>query len=119
MNYLYSELIYIYFIYIDRKLVYIGRSATPLKRIANHRGRFLKDIETYKVVVHGPYEKWNGYDIECNEIKKRKHLKHFLAITNKYGHTKKISVKNYGSKTVLYFGKRGKVEKMVSEYPNK
>ena len=121
MDYPSSQIIYIYFIYAGRRLIYIGRSTNPINRLNNHRLGILRDFEVnkFKAIIYGPYEKWTGHIIESYEIIKRLKYKHFLGtINNNYGHNQKISVKDYGQKTIFFFEKESRIKEMVSKYTN-
>ena len=109
------NLLYIYFIYKGKKLIYIGRSKHPLNRIKDHRlNGCLNDVEEYRVVIYGPYRKWTAHIIESYEIIKRSKNKNLLSKTNSnYGYNQKISVKDSGQKTVYFFRERSEVKKMV------
>ena len=111
---------YVYFIFKGRKLVYIGMSASLIFRILAHRSSM--NDEKYTIYIYGTYDKETAQIKEAYEIYKQHKRKtsHFINKSNKnYGHSKKLSVKNYEEKLVLYFNERGKITKVVSKHFDK
>jgi len=118
MQMILSQIRYVYFIKIYGRIIYIGRSDTPIARIRQHSQSLLKGIDTFKVEVYGPYYYIDANELEASEIYRRKNNKNLLSnTTKKHGNiNKKISVKNFGSKTVFEFRKEGKAKKMVCKH---
>lgn len=110
-----SNIKYVYFIKSSGVLVYIGRSAKPLIRIRQH-SKITKKLNEFILEIYGPYEELYANELESAEIHRvlKSNNKHFLSYTTKkYDKSKKLSVKDFGAKTIFKFAKKGKVKKMV------
>ncbi len=86
-----SELKWVYVVYVKKKIIYIGCTEDPLKRMNTHLcSIFAKHLKgKIEVRIYGPYEKYKGFQLE-SEL-----LQHFSIkknLSNKiYGKTIKKS----------------------------
>lgn len=83
----YSKLKYIYFLYRSRKLIYIGCSKRPIKRMSSHKCSTIRNwsVNNYRLEIFGPFESKLAFIVESVAISEHKHLNIKNNIRNENG----------------------------------
>lgn len=78
-EYPYTKIGYVYYIYYEGNLIYIGITQRPKIREITHRcSGVLKGKRPYRFVVKGPYELDKCYRKEAKDIIKHSHSIHLI-----------------------------------------